>query len=312
MAALTNVYKENDSFKAKFTQAALASRGAATLTKVKISSVANNLERCAKKHRWGNTCPKTFTFRQLRGYVLFRKDEKIGARSLQNDMSIIRRALGGVGREEFAQKICSNSALGVSPGTRIGGGLVVDPGVLASALENAATNTKALIKLSRYLGLRERESVMSGDSINEWELALSQGRPITVRYGTKGGRLRSLAVEPGILDKALEGVRAAQEILRQQQYLVVSKNLKAAVEQHSDRLAKLGLKGENSCHSLRRAFAMNQYKHYLDVGCSHKVALARTSNDLGHGDTRGRWVYNNYLRATFEKEKRENLEKCKK
>lgn len=303
MAALTNVYKESDSFKAKFMKAALASRGAATLTKVKISTVANNLERHAKENGWGNTGPKNFTFRQLRGFVLYRQEQGIGARSLQNDMSIIRRALEGVGREEFAQNICSNSALGVPSGTRIGGGLVVDPEVLASALENAATNTKVLIRLSRYLGLREREAVMSGNSINEWELALSQGRPITVRYGTKGGRLRFVMVEPGILDKALESVRAAQEVLRQQEYLVISKNLKAAVEQHSDRLAKLGLKGVNSCHSLRRAFAMNQYKHYLDGGCSDEVALSRTSNDLGHGDGRGRWVYNNYLRATLEKEK---------
>lgn len=301
MTTLTSVYKKSDSFKAKFMKAALAARGAATLTKVKISTVANNLERCAKKNRWGNIEPNTLTFKQLRAFVLFRQEEGIGARSLQNDISIIRRALRGVGREEFAERTCSNASLGVPSGTRIGRGLVIDPGVLVSALENAAPSTKALIQLSRYIGLREREAVMSGNSINEWELALSQGRPITVRYGTKGGRLRSVLVGPGILSKALEGVRAAQQVLQQQENLVVSKNLKAAVEQHSDRLAKLGLKHENSCHSLRRAFAMDQYNHYLALGCTNKVALSRTSNDLGHGDSRGRWVYNNYLRSTLEK-----------
>jgi hypothetical protein len=44
---------------------------------------------------------------------------------------------------------------------------------------------------------------------------------------------------------------------------------------------------------------MDQYKHYLAVGCSEKVALARTSNDLGHGDGRGRWVFNNYIRNSL-------------
>jgi hypothetical protein len=298
---MADIYKKSDSFQAKLMKAALASKGAATLTKVKMTTTFKNLERCAKKNRWGNVGPDSLTFKQLAGFVIFRLDEGIGARSLQNDMSIIRRALEGAGRrEEFAQKTCSNSELNVPSGTRIGDGKVVDPEVLTNALENAVTSTKALIQLSRYLGLREREAVMSGDSVNGWEMALSQGRPITIRRGTKGGRLRSVMIAPAILHNALQGVRAAQEVLQHQEYLVVSKNLKAAVEQHSDRLAKLGLKGEDSCHSLRRAFAMDQYNHYLAMGYSEKVALANTSNDLGHGDGRGRWVYNNYLRKTLE------------
>lgn len=311
MAVLTNVYKENDSFKAKLQKSALASKGAATLTKVKISTVAKNLRQYAKENGWGNAEPKTFTLRQLAGYVLFRVEEGISARSIQNEMSIVRRALEGVVREEFARKTCSNSALGVPSGTWIGSGFVVDADVMVGAMEKAAPNTKALIQLSRYLELREREAVMAGDSLDEWEVALSEGRPITVRYGTKGGRLRYFMVIPRILDKALEGVRAAQKILRHQESLIVSKNLKAAVEQHSDRLAKLGLKGENSCHSLRRAFAIDKYKYYLAEGCSEKVALSRTSNDLGHGDGRGRWIYNNYLRATLEKEDPESHPKTR-
>jgi integrase len=307
MAALARIYKESDSFKAKIMKAALASRGAAILTKVKISTVANNLERYAKVQRWGKANPENLTFKQVKAFILFRKDEGISIRSLQNDMSIIRRALEGVGREDFAQKICSNSALGIDKATRIGDGAVVDPLILDSALQSAAASTKALILLSRYLGLRIREAVMSSDSINEWVIALSQGRPIIIRNGTKGGRLRSVMVVPEILENALEAVRAAQQILRDQKYLVVSKNLKAAIEQHSDRLAKLGLKEDNSCHSLRRAFAMDQYRHYLSIGCSEKIALSRTSNDLGHGDSRGRWVYNNYLRKTIERENFETV-----
>lgn len=302
MAAIVRPYLPNDSNRAKFMKAALALRGAATLTKKKMGSTFDIFCYHAKKHRWGDFEPATLTFKQLNGYVAARLEAGIGPRSLQNEMSHIRRALEGVGRKDFAQKVCSNNQLQIPKGTRIGTGKVIVSEVLANALNDAPDNTKALIKLSRYLGLREREAVMSGDSINEWERALLQGQPITVRNGTKGGRIRDVFVIPGNREKALLAVQAAQIILQRQEYLVVSKNLKAAVEQHSDRLAKLGLKGENSCHSLRRAFAMDQYNYYLAEGCSDKVALVRTANDLGHGKSRGRWVYNNYLRATLEGE----------
>jgi hypothetical protein len=211
----------------------------------------------------------------------------------------IRRALEGVKRTEFAQDVCSNKELGVPSGTRIGSGKVVEPDVLRHALERAPADTKAFIELSRSLGLREREAIQSANSLGEWERALSQSQPIIVRDGTKGGRARSVVIASGGMERALASVKAAQAVLEQQDQLVVSKSLKAAIEQHSDRLAKLGLKGENSCHSLRRAFAMDQYKHYLATGCSEKVALSRTSNDLGHGDGRGRWVFNNYIKNSL-------------
>jgi len=172
--------------------------------------------------------------------------------------------------------------------------------VLKSALERAPASTKALIELSRSLGLRIREAVLSGDSLREWNRNLAKGQPIIVRDGTKGGRARSVVIASGGLDRAQGAVKSALTVLREQKMLVVSVSLKAALEQHSDRLARLGLKGENSCHSLRRAFAMDQYRHYLAVGYSNKVALSWTSNDLGHGEGRGRWVFNNYIRNSLD------------
>ena len=61
--------------------------------------------------------------------------------------------------------------------------------------------------------------------------------------------------------------------------------------------ARAGLVGEDSNHGLRRLFAHRQVVHYLQSGLSREEALARLSNDLGHGDGRGRWVENNYLRG---------------
>lgn len=296
---MAKTYKHGDSTTAKFMKAALVDKGAATLTKTRMQTTFKALEAFGKQQRWGTVDPSSLTAKQLKGFVAGRIEEGISARSIQNEMSHVRRALEGVGRAEFAQDVCSNKELGVPSGTRIGSGKVVEPEVLQRALERAPADTKALIELSRSLGLREREAIQSANSLREWSRALSQGQPIIVRDGTKGGRARSVVVAPGGLERALGAVKSAQTVLEQQKHLVVSKSLKAAVEQHSDRLAKLGLKGENSCHSLRRAFAMDQYKHYLAAGCSQKVALSRTSNDLGHGDGRGRWVFNNYIRNSL-------------
>ena len=296
---MAKTYKQGDSITAKFMKAALVDKGAATLTKTRMQTTFKALEAFGKQQRWGTVDPSSLTAKQLKGFVAARIEEGISARSIQNEMSHVRRALEGVGRAEFAQDVCSNKELGVPSGSRIGSGKAVDPEVLQRALERAPADTRALIELSRSLGLREREAIQSANSLREWGQALSQGQPIIVRDGTKGGRARSVVVAPGGLERALGAVKAAQVILEQQKQLVVSKSLKAAVEQHSDRLAKLGLKGENSCHSLRRAFAMDQYKHYLAAGCSQKVALSRTSNDLGHGDGRGRWVFNNYIRNSL-------------
>ncbi|TQK01263.1 integrase domain-containing protein [Herbaspirillum sp. SJZ107] len=299
MAAMAHIYKRNDSIQTKFSKAALWQKGAAIRTKVRMNSTWNAVADCAKVQRWGDVEPATITLKQLKGYVTYRIAQGISARSIQNEMSHIRRSLEGAGRTDFTPETCPNSKLGVPSGTRIGVGKVVDPEVLRYALQRALPDTKALIELSRFLGLRELEAVMSVSSLNKWERDLAEGQPIIVRDGTKGGRARSVVVAPEGLDNALAAVRAAQAVLQKQGYLVVSKSLKAALEQHSDRLAKLGLKGENSCHSLRRAFAMDQYKHYLAEGCSEKIALSRTSNDLGHGDGRGRWVFNNYIKNSL-------------
>lgn len=296
---MVDMYKKNDSVEAKFSKSALVNNRASTLTKARMQTTFRALARHAKNARWGAVEPRNLSFKQLKGYVQARLAAGISARGVQNEMSHIRRALEGSGRSEFAQETCTNKLLDVPSATRKGNGKVVDPVVLESALKAAQDDTRALISLSRNLGLREREAISSFKSLKEWERALALGQPIVVREGTKGGRVRSVYVRPEGVEAASSAVKAALKVMENQKHLVVSKNLKAAVEQHSDRLAKLGLKGENSGHSLRRAFALDQYKYYLSIGCSEKLALARTSNDLGHGDGRGRWVFNNYIKNSL-------------
>jgi hypothetical protein len=101
-------------------------------------------------------------------------------------------------------------------------------------------------------------------------------------------------VPPDRLEKVIEAVNVAQEV-RSGQNIVAGVDLRAAKALYSNELSRAGLTGENSGHGLRRAFAQEQFRHYRDEGFCEADALARLSNDLGHGDGRGRWVWNNYL-----------------
>jgi hypothetical protein len=145
--------------------------------------------------------------------------------------------------------------------------------------------------------------IESHKSLKQWEKALARGQSfITVRHGAKNGRVRDTFLPPQFRERALAAVRAALEVTTKRQYLVNSPNDKAAKQQVHGRFAALGLEGEDSGHSLRRAFCRDNYEYYLGDGHSAKEALALCSRDLGHGEGRGRWIWNNYLRATYEQQ----------
>ncbi|MEE4486010.1 DNA-binding protein, partial [Serratia ficaria] len=58
----------------------------------------------------------------------------------------------------------------------------------------------------------------------------------------------------------------------------------------------VGLGGREASHSVRYAFAREQFKSYVEQGHTQAEARALTSIDLGHGDGRGRYVAMVYLR----------------
>lgn len=289
------------SIEAKFMAAALY-KGAGTLTKQKMRTTFRAFAAHAKERRYGPVDPSTITEKQLGNYVASRIEAGITARTIQNEMSHLRRALRGAGRAELADAV-TNAKLGVPKGTRIGKGRVVDERLLAQVLANAQTDTRAWIQLERYLGLRREEMIESHKSLKQWEKALARGQSfITVRHGAKNGRIRDTFLPPQFRERALAAVRAALEVMTKRQYLVNSPNDKAAKQQVHGRFAALGLEGEDSGHSLRRAFCRDNYEYYLGEGHIAKEALAMCSRDLGHGEGRGRWIWNNYLRATYEQQ----------
>lgn len=296
-------YSESDSVLAKFMSAALGKKGAATSSCPRMRTTFIALEAFAKRGRWGKVDPLTLTFHQFRSFIQSRIG-KVADISVQNEAGHIRRALRCVGRSEFAAVTCSKEALGVPSASRIGKGTAMDVDVLAAVLPRAKEETKALLLLEHALGLRHREAVMCHKSLQDWKKALKDGQPIVVRYGTKGGLTRSVYLCPSKARDAAIAVDAAIKVLKdqKQEFLVNSVSLKSALATNHKRMKRLGIADENSQHSLRRSFTVEQYYFYCEVlQMEKKKAWATLSRDLGHGDKRGRWVYNCYLKATIER-----------
>lgn len=295
-------YKDSDSILAKFMQSALAVKRSSTEYNTKMRTTFIALEAFAREGRWGNLDPATLTFKQFRKYIQSRIG-KVADRTVQNEASHIRRALRCVGRGEFAEVTCSSPLLGVPSASRIGKGTAVHIDVLELALGKAREDTKAILLLEHAIGLRHREAVqVSTKTLLSWKRALAAGQPLYVPdKGPKGGRPRFVRLCPSKVPDAVLAVDVALKVLENQEFLCDSVNLKASLGTNHSRMQKLGIEGNNAQHSLRRSFAVEQYDYYLDeLQMSKKEAWATLSNDLGHGDGRGRWIYNCYLKATLE------------
>jgi hypothetical protein len=283
------------SIEAAFMSAALKGSGFGTKTKSRMTTTYLALAKVAKEGRWGEVNPTKLSEKQLARFVEARR-ERVSARTVQNEMSHIRAALRGVGRNDFA-KLMTNGRLGVPSGTRIGTGREIDADILAGALTKADAETRVYIELQRALGLRIDELVQSHKDLKAWAKHLEAGRSfVTIRAGTKGGRVRDTHLTPESRVRALKAVRQAIVLTstRLTGYLVESDNGEAACKQVGERYARLGLKGDNSSHALRRAFAVENFRHYRSEGYDDARALECVSRDLGHGDERGRWIFNNY------------------
>jgi len=301
--SMSSIYNNQDSIAAKFMKAALYKKHAATLTKRRMYSSFHNLQNHARRSGWSrDTSPEGITEKQMLGYVRARLDHGIASRTVHNELSHFRRALKAVMRHEFAMRVCGSRALGVPRASRIGKGLAISNIDFELAMQRASGVTRALLGLQRSLGLRIREALCSGDCLHLWLKDLENGcKSLHVTRGTKGGRGRYIFIRPDNFQTVIESVKAAIEFLdRNDGKLVSSTCLRTALDKHTYRLAKIGICGPKSTRSLRRAFALDQFNYYLNIGNSENIALMLVSRDLGHGDKRQTFIYNSYLRATLE------------
>jgi hypothetical protein len=258
---------------------------------------------CEKKG-WKNVLPNTITPKQLRIFLEFRAT-KICTRSVQNEASHLRRAIEGSGRHigkiKDPNNNWSSSRLGVARASRIGGKAAMSLDFYFQNKNKLDENIICLMELQENIGLRRQEAIMAGPSLGEWIIELQKsiergiGAFLTIRDGTKGGKMRSCWIFPVNLNVTLKCISCAFDIYKKNGNIIQSINLKSAKKSYESKLRKAGFKGPNSSHSLRRLFAQRQIVLYRNSGLSEAQALIRLSNDLGHGDGRGRWVLNNYL-----------------
>ena len=138
---------------------------------------------------------------------------------------------------------------------------------------------------------------MCGHAAHRHLRTLEAKGTITIRDGTKGGRLREVyiceknrpSLRQALLDAEAIAKRNHGNIWTGRSGASAQKALGAAV-------SRLGLVGKNSAHSLRYAFAWDQFQHYIAQGYALQGARIEVSRDLGHGDGRGTYVAQVYLK----------------
>lgn len=284
----------------KIVREATRKAGGSTLTKDNRSAALNKFFQVMQKQL--NIQVKTFSTlkaSQVQKYVDYLKQEGLKTRSIQNVLAHIRQALVSVNRGHFANsEPMSNKALGVSGASRDGTHRALTPiqyrAVLA-ATRAINPGAACCMELQRELGLRERESIQSVPSLKAWLKALRAGLPSQVLHGTKGGRPRGLAA----IDKsrAIRAVEMAIQVAKVQGgRLITSKNLEPAIQAYGRACGKVGLKGQYASHCLRCTYALERYEMYMAMHGDRREALAAVSVDLGHGDGRGTYVAQVYLK----------------
>ena len=238
----------------------------------------------------------------IRRYVEHERAKGLSIRTLQNQMSRVRTALKSCDREKFsADKRISNKALEIGNASRNGTHApyqfieemrrietIADPGARAAAM------------LQQSMGLRMQEAIRSVGSLKVWLKELKTHGMVTVIHGTKGGRRRVVDFNAGDAKfAAIKSVENALRILENQSELVESKSLQGACRKYQRELATAGFKGAQASHSLRCSWAQAQYlRHMITTQNNKKESLSRLSLDLGHGDGRGRYCKQVYLRAS--------------
>lgn len=283
---------------AAFSRCFMKQAKGSSLTRARAATTWRALEKFAKEKKM-ILSPDKMTSKQLMRFVEYRVESGLSPRSIQNEVSHIRRALEGaernLGNLKDQKNDWSGHRLKVPEGSRIGGKPPADKSAVHLVKRD---DIRAVFELQSELGLRVREAIQSAHSLKAWaseiQLAKELGRGAWVRVvdGSKGGRPRSVWVPPSRLESVgLVLARAVQQSAKGR--LVQAKDLKAAARACGRAASAAGF----ASHGLRRAWAVEQFSRYVAEGMDKKLALKRLSQDLGHGDGRGRWVWNNYLKV---------------
>jgi hypothetical protein len=193
----------------------------------------------------------------------------------------------------------SNKSLGAAGGSRIGTHKSMPDDKyqqFQQALSERNPSAAIIMELQRALGLRMQEALKGSteDNLKQWQKQLQQSYAKVIK-GTKGGRPREMLVKS--YERAQKAVEKAIEHAKANGGKVMnSPDYKTALDKLKNDYRAVGMTGEYASHSLRYAWSQEQYRQYREEGMSESQARKELSQDLGHGDGRGRYVAMVYLR----------------
>jgi site-specific recombinase XerD len=295
-----NATDQGDKLKASDINNLSAKMGGATLTKIARSNDLQHMQNTLKAAGRANFKLENMKAKDVHVYMKSQLDAGISKRTLQNEATSLRTTLRAMGRTELADsERLSSKALGIDGANRDGTHRALTSEEYSRALEAAQerhSGFAACLQLQRELGLRQREAIQSVDSLKTWQKAIERGDSVRISHGTKGGRVRDTM--PIDRDRALEAVKTAIEAAKENGgTLIPSKSLEGAARAYQRLCADVGLKGELASHALRYTFAQEKMAQNLEYTFGDRAeALALTSLELGHGDGRGTYVDQVYLR----------------
>ncbi|WP_246530298.1 MULTISPECIES: integrase domain-containing protein [Paraburkholderia] len=171
---------------------------------------------------------------------------------------------------------------------------------LLAAAQALDASVVHVIRLMRWLGLRMREALMCGKSLETWRDLILQGDlRLPIERGAKNARPRRTEVLADHVDETLEAINAALAYCRDRDFELVSgchSGLKSAKSRLKLRFDQLPMRRELASHSLRFTYAVDFANAALDRGVPPVDVLTQLSDRLGHGPSRVKMILEVYCR----------------
>lgn len=293
---------------------AAAKMGGAHLTREARATTARRLFNFL--HGVGFTIegPVQLAERHIVRYVQDRRSKGVSKRTLKNEAAHIRSLLHAVDRSKAAKSpSISNKALGIAGSSRAGTGVAAPEELAREAIELAATKddgVAAALALERMFGLRAAEAVRSAPSLATWIKNCSQGQPVVVIFGTKGGKARTVGYADPVAAVGLL-TKVASLAKMQGGHIINKPNLRQAMTRYRNVMNRqvtpvVGITG----HDLRYAYAHDRLTVHASNGHTDREIYALTSLELGHGDGRGVYVRKVYGKEWEKPEASEGESGC--
>lgn len=169
---------------------------------------------------------------------------------------------------------------------------------LLAAAQKLDDGVVHVIRLMRWLGLRMREALMCGKSLEIWrDLILEGNRRLPVERGAKNGRPRRTEVLADHVEETLDAINAALVFCRNRDFELISgcnDDLKSAKARLKSRFDQLPMRKELGSHSLRFTYAVDFGNAALDRGVPPVEVLTQLSDRLGHGPSRVKMILEVY------------------